>query len=332
MIEKISVIVPIYIVDSIYLKECIESIINQTYKNIEIILVNDGMTPESYEYLKTLRDKRIKIIGDKNKGVSYARNLGIENAAGEYITFIDSDDYIEIDYCKKMLDKIKLEKADCVVCGYNRVYNDNKEVLNCDAKWKKLNSQEFLSKVLTVQSALGFVHMKLLKTNILKKNNINFNISLTHAEDAEFCVRLSKYINKIVKINEPLYNYRFNSESAVRKFDKEYSNKYLKSLLETKKNIDINNKELNQLYNNYVIYHVLLVIVNYCFHPNYSKKIKDKYKCLKEICNIKEYKEAIKKSNYIGLSFSRKITLFTVKYKLYIFTMVIALIRQKQFK
>ena len=331
---KISIIVPVYKTPNEYLKRCLESLNNQTYKDLEIIIVNDGMTEENLKCVETfLKNERFKIIGKENKGVSYARNLGIENAKGEYIAFVDSDDFIDDTFCEKMYHLIIEKKAECAICGYNRVYNNKIEKLNCNDTFCELNQNEYLEKVLNVQEAVGFSHMKLIKKDILSKNKIRFNEKLMLAEDAVFCIRLAKNIKKIVKINEPLYNYQFNSESAVRKYDENYCKKYLDSMIEVKKIIrEYNNDRIELLYNNFVAYHVLLIVVNYCFNPMSGRTNKQNIQKLKEILEISEFKEAIKKSNYKKLAITRRITLFFLKNKGYWIISIIAQIRQGQFK
>ena len=139
---------------------------------------------------------------------------------------------------------------------------------------------------------------------------------------------LCENIDKVLIYNNPLYNYYFNSNSVVRKFDDDYSNKYLLSM-ECMFNYIKNKYDITVDLYNYIAYHVLLVSVNYCFHPSNKNK---GIKLLKNVCNIPLYKDAIKKSNYNDLSLTRKISLFTLKHKLYIFMALICKIRQHQFK
>ncbi len=328
--ERISVIIPIYNVPSKYLRQCIESIINQTYSNIEIILIEDGSSNNCKEICEEYakKDKRIIVICQQNQGVSVARNNGIKIATGDWITFIDADDYIEKDFCEKMLDVTLRNNSQCVICAYNRIYNEKIErVLKKESFF--MNNEKFIKGILTVQSGFGFCHMKLWKADIIKNNNVQFNESLKVAEDALFCMEISKYIDKVYFLNEALYNYRFNSNSVVRKFDDEYVDKYLKAIQIERKYIQNTWTNYEQEIYNYVMYHVLLIVINYCFHSeNNNRGIQS----LKQICNIDEFKKAIKYSNYNGLSVTRKITVFTLKYKLYIFTSIIANIRQYQFK
>lgn len=127
-LNKISIIVPIYKVE-IYLRKCVDSIVNQTYKNIEILLIDDG-SPDNCgiicdEYAK--KDERIKVIHKKNGGLSDARNYGIEASSGDYIMFVDSDDYISKDMCEILLKKALENNADIVSCNFKEIYIDNFE-------------------------------------------------------------------------------------------------------------------------------------------------------------------------------------------------------------
>lgn len=327
--EKISVVVPIYNVKEQYLRQCIESIIEQTYNNIEIILIDDGSNNNCKLICKEYenKDKRIVVVQQKNQGVSVARNNGVKIATGQWITFIDADDYIEHNFCKMMLDIANKTNSQCVICAYNRVYNSKIEkVIKKDSFF--IDNEQFLKNILSVQSGFGFCHMKLWKADIIKNNNVQFNKELKVAEDALFCMEMSKYIEKVYFLNETLYNYRFNSNSVVRKFDNQYVDKYLKAMQIEREFIQKTWTNYEQEVYNYIMYHVLLIVINYCFHPkNENKGIK----ILKEVCNIEEFKKAINYSNYNGLSLTRKVTVWTLKCKLYVFTSIIANIRQYQF-
>ena len=126
--EKISIVVPIYNVEK-YVKKCIESLIKQTYKNIEIILVDDGSTDSSAEIIDEYanKDSRIIAIHQKNKGVSSARNTGLKAARGEYIGFVDPDDYVDCQMYEVMVNKLQASLADLVVCGYSKIWESSKK-------------------------------------------------------------------------------------------------------------------------------------------------------------------------------------------------------------
>lgn len=329
MEDLISVIVPIYNVEK-YINQCIDSIINQTYTNLEIILVDDG-SPDNCgkicdEYAE--KDNRIKVIHKENDGVSSARNKGIEETTGDWMTFVDADDIIEENFCERMLEIAKLENSQCVVCGYNRLYSNRQEMV-IKEKCFSINGNDFFDKVFEVQSGFGFANMKLWKADLIKKENIKFDKQLRVGEDAFFCMQIAKKVEKVYYINEALYTYRFNEESVVRNFDENYVQKYLLSMQKVKEYTQKTNQDnIKQLYN-YIAYHVLLIVINYCFHPENSQSGN---KLLKQVCQIVEFKDSIKNSTYEGISITRRITLFTLKHKLYFFTGIIARIRQAQFR
>lgn len=120
-VDKISILVPVYNSDK-YLKKCVESILNQTYENIELILVNDGSTDTSYELIEQfkIQDKRVKAVHIENNGVANARNIALDNATGDYFLYVDSDDWIEQDYIEELYNLIIQEKAD--ICIGNCVH------------------------------------------------------------------------------------------------------------------------------------------------------------------------------------------------------------------
>lgn len=328
----ISVIVPVYNVQE-YLRECIDSIIKQTYSDLEILLIDDGSRDQSGiicdEYARN--DNRIKVIHIENSGVSSARNTGLQIANGDWIAFVDSDDWLETNYFEELLNTAITNNAEVVLCGYNRVTSGNIESINNSGTLTVLNSREFLIKVLNPQIGIGFCHMKLYKKEAIK--DVLFDTNLIVGEDALFNEQIACNVKKVGMLEKSLYNYRINVNSVVRKYEPEYANKYLKSM-EVNKGYLLNNyvgdKEVMQNYYNFVAFHVLLVAVNYCYNKNNPEK--NRTATLKRICGYKEFKDGIEKSNYNNLSITRKITLFTIKYKLYFLTRCICWIRNKQNK
>ena len=331
MEDLISVIVPVYNVEE-YIEKCLDSIINQTYKNLQIIIVDDGSPDNSGkicdEYAK--KDNRITVLHKENGGVSFARNIGLQNATGNWITFVDSDDWIENDYIEQLLKIAKQDNADVVLCGYNRVNKVSKQDINATGGKDTFSLSEYLIKTLNPQTGFGFCHMKLIKKDCIQ--NLRFDENLVVGEDALFNMQLSKNIKKAVFYKKALYNYRNNSNSVVKRYDDNYAKKYLESMKNCKEYItsDYTDSKIKQNYYNYVAYHAMLVAVNYCFHP--ENKNKHKIKLLKEICNYDIFKEGILNSNFENISLTRKVTLFTLKHKLYFLTGLICQIRQRQNK
>ncbi|CDE24502.1 glycosyltransferase group 2 family protein [Clostridium sp. CAG:440] len=336
MKDLISIIVPIYNVEK-YLNKCIESIVNQTYENIEIILIDDGSNDNSGiicdEYAK--KDNRIIVVHKENGGVSSARNKGLKIAKGEWISFVDADDWIEQTFCQTLLNKVTQEQADIALCGYNRITDNRIEKINANNQEVFLNSNEYLVKSLNPQTGFGFCHMKLIKKEVLK--SISFNERIEVGEDALFNIQLSTYIKKAVFLKQPLYNYRINNQSVVKRYDENYANKYLKSMKIIEEYIwqeyneeNEENIEIKQNYYNFVAYHIMLIIVNYCYHPDNKMCNAQRKNMLKEVINNDLFIIGLKKSNYNNISLTRKITLYTLKHKLYWLTAIICKIRQKQ--
>ncbi len=336
MKDLISIIVPIYNVEK-YLNKCIESIVNQTYENIEIILIDDGSNDNSGiicdEYAK--KDNRIIVVHKENGGVSSARNKGLKIAKGEWISFVDADDWIEQIFCQTLLNKVTQEQADIALCGYNRITDNRIEKINANNQEVFLNSNEYLVKSLNPQTGFGFCHMKLIKKEVLK--SISFNERIEVGEDALFNIQLSTYIKKAVFLKQPLYNYRINNQSVVKRYDENYANKYLKSMKIIEEYIwqeyneeNEENIEIKQNYYNFVAYHIMLIIVNYCYHPDNKMCNAQRKNMLKEVINNDLFIIGLKKSNYNNISLTRKITLYTLKHKLYWLTAIICKIRQKQ--
>ena len=214
--DGISVVVPIYNSEE-YLSRCIDSILNQKYKNIEIVCVNDGSTDGSKkildEYAK--KDIRIKVIHKQNAGVSTARNIGIKESSMPIIAFVDSDDYIQDDMYEKMITLMREENLDCVCCDYKNVYSDR--IVNKNSRFinQILYGKEIREKI--VRGIIGFfdtnndcltsVCNRLFVKDILVQNNIQFDKNRNYGEDWLFCIEYYRVINSIGFINENLYSY-----------------------------------------------------------------------------------------------------------------------------
>lgn len=206
--KLITVIIPVYNVKP-YLSKCLESVGKQLYKNLEIILVDDGSDDGSFSICKEFskRDSRIKLYHTKNLGLSHARNVGLDHANGEYIVFVDSDDYIHENMISTMMDKA--EDADLVICNYKKVLNDTKKEIPQDAKCLKDDSwnykqfwEHYYLKNLNVFCCVAW--NKLYKRKLFK--NIRYPINEIH-EDEYIINDIVSRCNKIKIINDVLYYY-----------------------------------------------------------------------------------------------------------------------------
>lgn len=212
--EKISVIVPIYKVEE-YLDRCVESIINQTYKNLEIILVDDG-SPDNCpkmcdEWAK--KDKRIKVVHKKNGGLSDARNAGLDKATGKFVGFVDSDDYIEPAMYETLYNKISKDKSDMAMCNITKVYSDRKVKVH-EKNLLKVNASNIFEYYVTHNYSLQ--GDELLTDNIMasvwrvlyRTSSIgDLKFDNYFCEDIIFNSKLIKPSFKISAVEDYFYNY-----------------------------------------------------------------------------------------------------------------------------
>ncbi|WP_455485180.1 glycosyltransferase family 2 protein [Gemella sp.] len=223
----ISIVIPVYNAEK-YLEQCLNSIKNQTYKNFEVILVNDGSIDHSesicMDFVKV--DTRFKYFTKVNGGASSARNFGLDNVTGDYITFIDADDWVDENHLEVLINNIKDNNSDMAVSSIKkfdmsnnfhfRMYsNQEKYLLN----YNKLNREEFLvilPKLILANNSYKIAVSKLFKKELV--SDVRFDESIIYGEDLEFFFKLYLNINSISYIDEVTYVYRLHDESSSSKF------------------------------------------------------------------------------------------------------------------
>lgn len=213
--KTISVVIPVYNVEK-YLSECLDSVINQTYKNLQIILVDDGSTDSSGkicdEYAE--KDDRITVVHQSNAGAGAAKNTGLELIDGDYFSIIDSDDYIELDMYEKMVNSLEKYNSDIAQCLFRNVFvNDSfdRKYKIKDNYPKVLTSKKFLSELLYDWKYAIFWN-KLFKSSLLKE--IRFPVG-RKIDDEFFTYKLVCNAKKVVNIDNILYNYRMRKTSVM---------------------------------------------------------------------------------------------------------------------
>lgn len=230
---KISVIIPVYNVE-MYLKECLDSLINQTLTDIEIICIDDGSTDNSLQVLKdyAAKDSRFVIETQPNQGQGIARNKAIDIATGEYISFVDPDDWVEEDFFEKVYKKFKETNAQVVQFDY-KIYKEinkrfiKKSFLESSKKYlrKNLKKESFYTWQELHWKSLDaiplYVWDKVYSAKFIKDNNINFAPN-KHAEDQIFTLSCLFKASKIGYINECFYNYRIRNNSSVNSVSNDY--------------------------------------------------------------------------------------------------------------
>ena len=219
--KKVSVIVPVYNVEK-YLRKCVESIKNQTYQNLEIILVDDGSTDCSGKICDDLSqtDDRIVVIHKENGGLSDARNVGMDASSGDYIGFVDSDDYVDEDFYEILVANLEKYDADISCCRYSNVWEDGtREPIGNDGKIHIYEGLEALKEYIYGKTMDPFVWNKLYKAELFRNskypdNRFRFTKGIL-SEDNPFCIELFKHTHKVVLVGVAKYNYLQAREGAI---------------------------------------------------------------------------------------------------------------------
>ncbi len=229
---KVSLIIPVYNVQN-YLYNCLKSAVNQTLKDIEIIIINDGSTDLSIDIIKNFIkcDERIIFINQQNQGLSHARNVGIKKAKGEYIAFLDSDDTIDITFLEKMYNNAKETNSDVVMCNYVRVIDKSNKVYSINRKLKQniFSSKEAVHKIILDISIQNYAWDKIYKRSLFIDNNIFYPEGI-YFEDMPTTFKLFFYANQISYIDEFLYNYLQREKSITKTFSDKHINDIIKAL------------------------------------------------------------------------------------------------------
>lgn len=334
---KISFIVPVYNVEK-YIHQCIDSILNQTLRDFELILVDDG-SPDNCPQIcdeYAVIDSRVKVIHTENAGVSEARNTGIEYASGDWVYFVDSDDWIELNAAEVLYnDAIKMDvdcvMSDCKKCYDNRdtvrIYQFSKEFFTSD-KATIQNIQKYMlchrySPYYSPNTSNGYASPwgKFVKLAILKDNNIRFDPYAKGVfDDGVYSLYLLDYVKKFYYNRKHTYNYRIVGNSLthafkvnameIMKYNYELVDKFIK---ETNKDSSFKQAEDCRRVSFFASY-----LSKYYFNPNNNmtnKQVKEK---LKDDLNKWPYKEAFSNANISNLEVKHKFILLCGRYKIYI--------------
>lgn len=272
---KYSFIIPLYNSEQ-YIKETINSITCQSYDDIEVVIVDDGSTDNSCKVIEELMesDKRIKLFKNSNHGVAYSRNYGVTKASGEYIIFMDSDDYWNDSDALNNIDKI-IDGKDMVIFGYNNLINGEIVQKTNFASLTNDSMQELMDREVYTSSSC----LKVIRKDIIVANNINF-IENYYVEDIEWNLRLAIYASNYAIYKENVYIYRQSDNSRSRQLSMALLNDYYDTIAKCVGYINDSGRE--DLYG-YVAYNYLILLAR-----AYKTELMPK---------LKSYSYLLKKSN-----------------------------------
>ena len=303
MKDKISIIVPIYNVEN-YLDECLQSLINQTYNNLEIILVNDGSTDRSLEICKNYVSEytNIYLYSKENGGLSDARNYGLDRATGKYVCFVDSDDYVSLDMVEYLYENLIKYDAPLVCCNINMVYDDHIELKHSTYKEAIIfNSEEAIRDTLYNISIDYASWNKLYKIELFE-DKLRFPKGKIY-EDMFIMHEIIHKAKKIVYLPESKYYYRQRSNSITKSKFSEKNFDLLQAYAVILKFVDQNYPNLSNDVKNKIVLQKLNLIRDICL-SNQSKKYKSKIKNIRNTLSFSEvYKLKNNRFNYFALRY-----------------------------
>jgi len=331
-----------------YLKKCIESLQKQTIKEIEIVLVNDGSTDDSLsicnEYEK--KDERIVIVNKLNEGVSSARNAGLKVAKGEYIGFVDADDWVEPEMYENMYYQVKHERSDVCICNYVKERNGKlkKIKLNIPVDKNFLSKTEIINYLILSMigpeninsksgAIMGSACRLLINKEFLLNNNIKFPVGIHFMEDLIFCVELFLKCSK-VSINQGYYyHYMIHPKSAVRSYRKNLEKKqlevfnFLENMLLCYNLYEVAKSRIDMRYINMCISNIMNEI-----HKDNKKNIIEKFIAVDKYCKDRKLKEIIKLLDVKSYTFRKKTVITAFKYGLSLYIFIYYILYDRIFK
>ncbi|NPC94239.1 glycosyltransferase [Bacillus sp. WMMC1349] len=314
----VSLLVAVYNTEA-FLPNCLRSLLNQTLKNIEIIIVNDGSTDGSQEVIDDFakKDSRIKTIVQENQGLGAVRNKGIEAASGEYVAFIDSDDWIEADYCEAMYEKAQLGKADLVLCDYAVEIEDTDKTVYPEVgkAYKEKPTAELIADLLKGKVS-GFSWNKLYSRDLIKRHHLTFPLrdELENIEDQYFSFRCLLFANHVAFVTKPLYHYRVHLSSIVQKYQKGL---FQNGLTLYEANFDCLTKHgklspFHEALQVFMINHGCNSILNECKSQNKSP-LSEKYKNISRICACTEFRRKIPTTQPTNFDAKKRLLLMLIR-------------------
>lgn len=326
--DKVSIIVPVYKCQN-YIEKCVQSILNQKYKNIELILILDGVFDQSVEICRKYAkdDSRIIVVEKQNEGVSIARNTGIEKCTGKWICFIDSDDWIEENYISFLVEEAQKYNYDIFICGYyteygnkrtpNGFFSYNEHLFTEEDRIDLIKSCIINTDISNKNSTtnVGVPWAKIYKTDFIKENNLKFVPGLKRMQDMVFNINAFSVANKIAYKEVYLYHYLKNPQSSTVAYRSDYSDTMLQVDAELKKFI----KKYNQYCSDEVLFckEVLLIteMIKLQFaHPQNKKSLRKKKKNIMAILKKSEFLKNIKKCKGKYLNNNQKLYLIMLQH------------------
>lgn len=302
----VSIIIPVYNAEK-YIIETVESILSQDYKNFQLILVNDGSTDKTIDLItQNINDNRVQVENIKNNGVSNARNVGISLVKGEYIMFVDADDYLENNTLASCVEKVKTRDIDILFFSWYKVKQNLKikvedlqkhsdQLTANNIHWLRRRCVGPLNEELKSYAPIDLYNTpwaKLYKTSLIKNSGVQFKPrNIVGMEDVLFNIELFQYAKSIDYLPKYLYNYRVDSENSLTKTDVDKLDQKLKNLIKEIRAIDSDDKFKHEALKNRIRFSVINIAVSITSKYRETTFL-EKYNRLKKVLNDSFYNHA----------------------------------------
>lgn len=275
----VTLIVAVYKTEP-YLKRCIDSIIQQNYRNLEILLIDDGSPDNAAAICQDYASRYgyIWYVHKENGGVSSVRNLGLSMAHGTYVCFVDSDDYLEPEYVSSMVEAIEATNADMVACGHYREKQNGKKKVMCCNHQGLMDYEEAMCRLFYDNSFAGYPWNKLYRMDLIRKYQLAYDLELRMTQDLVFVTGYMLHCKKIAYVNQPLYCYCYNAESVCR--DIKNTGVFDRKKLITLKAHEITEhmiahcpKKVIQAFQGRLVCTYMRLMVNLCYSNTFDKEL-----------------------------------------------------------
>ncbi len=300
--HKVSVIVPVYNVSS-YLCDCVDSLLSQTYENIEIILVDDGSPDDCPTLCDSYAEKyeKVIVVHKANGGLSSARNAGIQIATGDFLAFVDADDYVDKGYIECLLDACINNNCEISACGYFEYYSSENFNIICGDNSTVFSSDDAIKNIFIMKNDICVVAWnKLYAARLFKECGISYPVGKIH-EDVFTTYKLCSMTNTVAYVNKPLYYYVQRKESIMGQVFSPKRLQLLEAVDSIKPFVEKNSPQFDEEYNYYVFLNYL-TLLNKMADSNY----RDKKMFLKLRRSLFDVKKQLSGNKYFG--FKHKLT------------------------
>lgn len=323
---KVSIIVPVYKVRLCYLDQCLESLLHQTLQDIEIILVDDGAPEECSRACDRYAeiDKRVKVIHGPNEGVSSARNKGIRMAVGEWILFVDSDDWITSNLCSDFVRFADDEDIDIIMGRSINYFSDDNQKISFygkkeNIKIKSNEKDDFIKAIFydnhKIYSYVDTAGGKLYRLQFLKENSLCFDEEIPIGEDGLFNFEAYLVAKQIMFVNEAYYYYRYNMNSVSNTYQENlilYYEKLFQNYKDTMK--EMKTTEYNEAFQYFVLRQVFKYFNRFYFHKQNKMTFFQQCKSIKQLGKEEIYASSLNRKTISKFSKKKKIILYLFKY------------------